>query len=70
MRFWGVKITSTLDDYLPSGVNTIKRETAFKSIYNPGKWYLYCYRQKFNTKGVKNHVHHVLPTGARPVPAN
>ena len=37
---------------------------------NPGQWSRYFYRPKFNPKGGNKYVHHVLPTGARPVPAD
>ena len=70
MSFEGVKIPSTPNYYVPSGVNNIKGEPYFTYIDNPGQWSRYCYRKKFNTKGCKNYVRHALPTGARPVPAN
>ena len=38
MIFEGVKIPCTPDDYVPSETNNIKREPAFKSVYNPGQW--------------------------------
>ena len=66
----GAKTPSTPDDYVPSEVNTIKREPAFESTENPGQWSRYCYNPKFNPKGVKKYVHHVLPNGAIPVRAN
>ena len=37
---------------------------------NPGQWYRYCYRPKFNKKRCRNYVHHALPTGAITVPSN
>ena len=70
MSFEGVKIPSTPDDYVPSAVNTIKGEPDFESMDNMGQWSRYCYRPKFNSKGGKKCVHHALPTGAIPVPAN
>ena len=69
-RFEGVKIPSTLDDYLHSEVNTIKGELYFKSIDNSGQWSQYCYIQNYDTKRGKDYVHHTLTTGSRPVPAN
>ena len=38
MSFEGVKIPSTKYDYVPSEVNTVKGEPAFKYTKNPGQW--------------------------------
>ena len=65
IHFEGVKIPSMPDDYVPSEVNNIKRE-----LENPGQWSRYFHRKISNKKGGNNYVHHALPTGARPVPAN
>ena len=69
MSFEGVKIPRTQDDYVTSVVNTIKGEPAFKSMKHPGQWYWYFQSPNFNSKGGKKYVHHMLPTGARPLPA-
>ena len=39
MIFEGAKITITPNDYVPSSVNTIKGEPAFKYMDNPVQWY-------------------------------
>ena len=39
MRFEGVKVQSTTDDYVTSEVNNIKGDPDFESIENLGQWY-------------------------------
>ena len=56
-------------DWKPPSIKVEKGETHFESVDNPGNWYEYTFRPKFEKKSSGGHYQgHTLPTGATPLP--
>ena len=65
-----VSVPTVPVDWEPAIAKTEKGEPTFLDVDNPGKWSEFTYRPRFEKTGEKKYVHHVLPTGAKPVPVN
>jgi hypothetical protein len=66
-----VSIPSVPSDWTPPIAKAEKGKPMFETVdNNPGEWPQFTYRPKFQKTGPKNYAHHLLPTGAQPVPAD
>jgi hypothetical protein len=70
-----VALSKAPDNWTPKAPNKAAGEPELAAIDNPGKWDMYTYRPKSCSKAKKDfkkgqYIHHALPTGARPVPAD
>jgi hypothetical protein len=61
-----LRLPSPPEAWVPPEPKTVKGEPAFAEVDNPGSWSQYTYRAEFDSKG--QYKHHVVPTGAMPVP--
>ena len=63
-----LKLPGPPPDWSAPARKEAKGEPLFSDVDNPGGWDEFTYRPEFATKGDKQYVKHVLPTGATPVP--
>jgi hypothetical protein len=61
-----IRLPSPPEDWVAPEPKTLKGEPAFSLVDNPGDWSQYTYRAEFDAKG--KYKHHMIPTGALPVP--
>jgi hypothetical protein len=59
-------LPSPPEAWLASAPKSLKGEPAVAEVDNPGSWCQYTCRAEFDSKG--QYKHHVVPTGAMPVP--
>ena len=63
-----LKLPGAPTNWLAPSRKVAKGEPLFLEVDNPGGWDEFTFRPEFATKGEKQYVRHVLPTGASPVP--
>jgi hypothetical protein len=61
-----IRLPSPPEAWVAPAPKSLKGEPAFAEVDNPGSWCQYTYRAEFDSKG--QYKHHVVPTGAMPVP--
>jgi hypothetical protein len=62
-----IQVPGTPDDWVPAQRKVDKGQPNFVDVDNPGDWSEYTFRPEFEKTGGR-YKHHVLPTGATPLP--